>query len=141
MERYRGLFFGLKHIFSHYISLSTPVVFTILLVGFFATIAGLVTLFGRLSRKRIVILRILVFLPIIMGLAGTIMTISNTEAIISMEEKSGLGSSAMRYFDFEYLYTKILLYVFPLFVGILASLPPLIILGVILRKDARGQHK
>jgi len=141
MERYKGLFFGLKYIFSHYISLSTPVVFTILLVGFFATIAGMAMLFGRLSRERIVILRILVFLPIIIGIVGTIMTISNTEAIISMEERSGLGSSALKYFDFEYLYTKILLYLFPLFVGILSAFPPLIILNVILRKNARGQHK
>lgn len=141
MERYGGLFFGLKNIFSHYVSLSTPVVFAILLVGLFATIAGLAMLFRRLSRKHIVILRILVFLPIIMGLVATIMTISNTEAIISMEERSGLESSAMRYFDFEYLYTKMLLYLFPLFVGILSAFPSLIILNVILRKNARGQHK
>ena len=141
MERYKGLFFFIKYLFLHYISLSGPIVLVSISIGLAATIAGLVLLFNPSNKKYIAILAIVAVVPIIIGIEGALLNINSAKEALSIEQKYKIEPTARRYDDIQYLYRRELFYAFPAVVGTLSTLAPLIVVYLLKRKASIASHK
>lgn len=137
MSRYSGIFSHIANLFTHYSNLSGPYNMLVLIIGAFGVIAGsLMLCFKNLRIHRRILLIIAVF-SIITGLLGTVATIYGTAQAVSIEQKSDIVPTADKYYDLEYGYSKILLWLFPLSAGLFSAIPSLLIL-LILKKPRKS---
>lgn len=135
MERYSGLSVILKYLFLQYVSLSGKAAFIALFIGICATITGLAMLFLHPTKKHIRILSIIAILPFFIGIAGAILTIHTTQEAAQLEQIKGIEPSAQKYFDLQYGYSKALLHSFPAIVGAASTIPGLLLVAILKRKN------
>lgn len=134
MERYAGLPANLKYFFLHYIMLSDPCAFIAVISGAAVTVLFIILFFLRPDRKFLNTLIFLALLPFFIGIAGTIYTVHNTMEAVRMESKNGASSSAKKYYDLEYMYSKGLLQSFPALAGAASSILPIVLLAALRRR-------
>lgn len=127
MERYGGLLSYMGYLFLQYLLLSDRIVLAAMSVGFGATVAGLAMTFRRPPKKYIDILFAVSFLPLCLGIVGTFTTTGHAWNAARIEERENLQSSADKYYNSQYLFSKYSLYSFPCIIGLASSLPPLLI--------------
>ncbi|MCX5679823.1 MAG: hypothetical protein NTZ95_04110 [Candidatus Omnitrophica bacterium] len=136
MNRYTGIFSYISYLFLHYSILSGPYNALALDIGVFGAITGLLMLYYKNLRLHRRMLLIIAAFSIIIGLMGTVATIHGTAEAVSIEQKINIKSTADKYYSLEYGYSKLLLWLFPFFVGLFSAVPSLLI-SQILKKTVK----
>jgi uncharacterized membrane protein YozB (DUF420 family) len=128
MDRYNGIFSYTAYLFTNYSILSDSHNALTLSIGSLGVLAGLLMLYRKDLRVHRSMLLIIAVLSIVTGLLGSVATIRGTTEALSVEQKRDIVPTADKYYSLEYGYAKILLWLFPVSVGIFAAIPSLLIL-------------
>lgn len=135
--RYSGTFFIIKSVFLHYLLLSSPFSYMALLAGALALIAiGLARILPNWPRPLAFIIRLLTLLPLLIGLAGTAIIVHDTAYIAALETKSCITPSAEKYYDLQYGYSRLLLFIFPAIIGAMGSIFSILLAKFTRKKDS-----
>lgn len=139
MDRYLGAFSYAKAIFVHYMTLTNETVLFAFAAGVLAFSTGLAMIFFERVRKNLAVLGVLIFLPIVISVFGTALTIRDVNEAISLEKQHELESSAEKYYDLEYGYSKGLLIFFCLGAGIASAIPAIIVFIILIFTRRKGE--
>lgn len=132
MERYLGSVFLIKYLFLNYLILAGPPALIALCIGFSGLCIGLFMLFFKNARRYSGVLFMLALASVVVGGAGSATALSSTHQAALLEEARQLTPSAARYNDLQYGYSTILLYLFPLLIGVASAIPSLLF-GIIFK--------
>lgn len=137
MQRYGGLLVNLKYFFLHYVMMSDPSAFIAVISGIVVTVLFLMLLFIRSNLKYPDTLVFLALLPLCIGAVGTIYTVHNTREAVKIENENGKSSSAEKYYDLEYIYSRTLIQSFPVLAGAASTIIPIVLLVALKRRVIR----
>jgi hypothetical protein len=136
MSRYGNVIFMVQYLFAHYVIIAGPAAIISLLTGAAITIIELLAFRFNFAKGRERMFLIASWLPLFIGIAGTVIVINTINTALSLEEQVGRAASANKYYDLQYGYDKPLLIIFPLIIGIMSSIPPLVTWRIAIRKGA-----
>jgi vacuolar-type H+-ATPase subunit I/STV1 len=136
MGRYGGGLSYTIYIFKQYLLLSDSIVIAAMIIGLCATAAGIVMIYRRPAKKYVDILFFVSLVPFCLGIIGSFTTTRDAWDAIRIEKNENLQSSANKYYDYQYLFSKYMLYSFPGLVGFASTFPPLVISMRLKRRKA-----
>jgi len=133
-ETIMGILYIVKELFMEYVSISGPVALLTMALGLLGTALGISMFFINPRREYITAFAIIAFLPLLLGIGGTVAWGNEIRESIVLEKAAGEEPTAGKYYDLEYAYSKFLISWFPAFVGIGSSFPPIILLFILKRR-------
>ena len=108
-------------LFRYYTDICGPYAFLAALLGLLLAVTGLGLFFMPAPKRGIAIFLVASFLPLIIGIFGSLNFIMESEAAVYLEQKELGQPSAAKYYDPEYGYSKSLAYLFSVSSGMFVT--------------------